>query len=142
MEEFKINFMAVGIATVANFIFGFIWYTPLFGKIWGKEMGYDMNEKPQTGALVKGMISMVIGNFLMAWVLAHNCEAWTFVPGMAAVPKFAIALNSGIFTWLGFYFPVDLGSIFWERKSLKLFFINTGYHLGMLLIASFLITFI
>ena len=141
MEDSQINMMAIGIAVVANFIFGFIWYTPLFGKVWGKEMGYDPNEKPQTGALLKGMITMVIGNFLMAWVLEHNRMAWSFVPGMADMPHIVIALNSSIFTWLGFYFPVDIGSVFWERKSWKLFFINTGYHLGMLVIASMILTF-
>lgn len=140
MEDFKINMLAIGIAVIANFIFGFIWYTPLFGKIWGREMGFDMNEKPQTGPLLKGMVAMVIGNFLMAWVLAHNCAAWTFVPGMEEMSQFDSALSSAIFTWLGFYFPVDLGTVFWERKSWKLFFINTGYHLGMLLIASLIIT--
>lgn len=141
MEDFKINMLAIGIAVVANFIFGFIWYTPLFGKIWGKEMGFDPNVKLPSGALAKGMITMLIGNFLMAWVFEHNMVAWSFVPGMAAMPPIVSALNSGIFTWLGFYLPVDIGTVFWENKSWKLFFINTGYHLGMLLIAAMILTF-
>lgn len=142
MEDFKINMMGIGIAVVANFIFGFLWFTPIFGKIWGKEMGYDPNEKADKSLLLKGMLSMVIGNFLMAWVLEHNMVAWSFVPDMAAMPPLVSALNSGIFTWLGFYLPVDIGTVFWEKKSWKLFFINTGYHLGMLLIASLILTFL
>ena len=39
--ELKINILAILVAVVVNFILGFIWYTPLFGKTWGKEMGYD-----------------------------------------------------------------------------------------------------
>jgi len=44
--ELAINMVAILVAVVANFILGFIWYTPLFGKVWGREMGYDSNEKP------------------------------------------------------------------------------------------------
>ncbi len=45
--ELEINMVAILVAVVANFILGFIWYTPLFGKVWGREMGYDPNEKPE-----------------------------------------------------------------------------------------------
>ena len=37
-----INMLAVVIAVAANFILGWVWYGPVFGKAWGKEMGYDM----------------------------------------------------------------------------------------------------
>ena len=70
--EITINYVAVAVAVVANFIFGFLWYTPLFGKTWAKEMGMDPEAKPDGGAMAKGMIMMVIGNFLMAYVFAHN----------------------------------------------------------------------
>lgn len=139
MDELKINFVAILVAVVANFVFGFIWYTPLFGKAWGKEMGFDMNEKPKAGGLAKGMITMVIGNFFLAFVLSHNMAAWTFVPNMNNMTPFASALNAGIFTWLGFYLPVDIGTVFWERKSWKLFAINTGYHFFMVLIAAMIL---
>ncbi|MBI3238886.1 MAG: DUF1761 domain-containing protein [Flavobacteriia bacterium] len=139
MEEVKINFVAILVAVVANFIFGFIWYTPLFGKAWGKEMGFDMNEKPKMSELAKGMIVMVIGNFFLAWVLAHNMMAWTFVPGMKEMTPMASAMSAGVFTWLGFYLPVDIGTVFWERKSWKLFAINTGYHFFMVLIAAIIL---
>lgn len=141
MEEIKINFMAILLAVVANFVFGFIWYMPLFGKAWGREMGFDMNEKPKASEMMKGMVVMVIGNFFLAWVLAHNMMAWSFVPGMEEMTTLASAINAGIFTWLGFYLPVDIGTVFWERKSWKLFGINTSYHLIMLLIASIILAY-
>jgi hypothetical protein len=135
-----VNFIAIIVAVVANFILGFLWYTPLFGKRWGKEMGYDMNQKPPTSQLVKGMIFMVIGNFLLAFVLSHNMAAWSFVPETKTMTPMANAMSAGVFTWLGFYFPGDLGSVAWERKSWTLFFINTGYHLvSLLLVATILI---
>jgi hypothetical protein len=82
------------------------------------------------------MIFMVIGNFLMAYVFAHNMAAWKFVPDMDQMSASGTILSAAIFTWLGFYVPGDLSRVAWERSSWKLFFINTGYHLVMLLVAA------
>ncbi|MCB0488014.1 MAG: DUF1761 domain-containing protein [Cyclobacteriaceae bacterium] len=139
--ELPINYTAIVIAVVANFVLGFLWYTPLFGNAWAKEMGFDRSVKPSGGEMAKGMIIMVIGNFLMAYVFAHNMAAWTFVPGMNEMPKIGTIMNSAIFTWLGFYMPIDLGAVAWEKKSWKLFGINTGYHLAMLLVAAAILTY-
>lgn len=136
MEELSINYIAILVAVVANFFLGFIWYTPLFGKAWAKEMGFDTTIKPSGGQMAKGMIFMVIGNFLMAYVFAHNIAAWSFVPGIDELGDIGNIMNSAIFTWLGFYLPVDIGVVTWEQKSWKLFWINTGYHLVMLLVAA------
>jgi hypothetical protein len=74
--------------------------------------------------LIRGMVIMVVGNFLMAFVFAHNNAAWSFVPGMAEQSKVVLIMNASIFTWLGFYLPVDIGVVTWERKSWKLFAIE------------------
>lgn len=136
MEDMNINYIAILVAVVANFVLGFVWYTPLFGRAWAKEMGFDTNIKPTSGEMARGMIIMVIGNFLMAYVFAHNNAAWSYVPGMKEMPAAASIMNATVFTWLGFYLPVDIGAVTWERKSWKLFGINTGYHFMMLLVAA------
>ena len=139
--ELGINFTAVIVAVIVNFILGFLWYTPLFGKAWATEMGYDINEKPEKSLMIKGMLFMLIGNFLFAYVFAHNIAAWGFVPGMEEMSLTASALNAAIFTWLGFYLPGELGATVWEKKSWKLFGINTGYHLASLLVVAFILTY-
>ena len=138
--EMNINIFAILVAVVANFILGFIWYTPLFGKAWAKEMGFDINIKPAAGEMAKGMTIMIIGNFFLAYVFAHNIAAWSYVPGASEMSATSNIMSSTIFTWLGFYLPVDLGTVAWERKSWKLFGINTGYHFMMLLVASLILT--
>ena len=132
---------AVIVAVVANFFLGFLWYTPLFGKAWAKEMGFDPNMKPSSGQMAKGMIIMIIGNFLFAWVLAHNMAAWSFVPDVSEMSPLVSSLNAAVFTWLGFYLPVDIGVVAWENKTWKLFGINTSYHLLMLLVAALILTY-
>src|SRR5690349_558062 len=113
MENIHLNYVAIIIATIANFVLGFIWYTPLFGKAWGKGMGFNMDQKPPAGALVKGMVFMVIGNFLMAFVFAHNISAWNIVAttGTMVMSKTMNIMNAAVFTWLGFFLPVDLGTV-------------------------------
>jgi len=139
--EMHINFTAVLVAVVANFFLGFIWYSPLFGKAWAKEMGFDISVKPSGADMAKGMIFMVIGNFFLAYVFAHNIAAWSYVPGIKEMPKMSNVMSSTIFTWLGFYLPIDIGVVAWEKKSWKLFGINTAYHFVMLLIASLILTY-
>lgn len=134
--ELQINYAAIAVAVVVNFFVGFLWYTPLFGKAWAKEMGFDTSVKPTTGQLARGLTLMLIGNFLLAYVFAHNMAAWTFVPGTDEMGASGTILSSAIFTWLGFFVPVDLERIAWENKSWKLFAINGGYHLVMLLVAA------
>ena len=144
MPNIQINILAVLIAVVANFILGFLWYTPIFGKVWGREMGYDMNEKPPSSLLIKGMVFMVIGNFLFAYVFAHNIAVWNPVTwGLPASTESvgANAMMAAFFTWLGFYFPNDLGSTAWEKKSWTLFFINTGYHFISLVVVALILSF-
>lgn len=141
MESLNISMMAILVAVFANFVLGFIWYTQLFGKLWAKEVGVDMSVKPTTGEFIKNMLVMVVGNFFMAYVLAHNTAAWSFVPGIEELGKTGNIMNATIFTWLGFYLPVDIGVVTWERKSWKLFGINTGYHFMMLLVASIILAF-
>jgi multisubunit Na+/H+ antiporter MnhB subunit len=138
--ELKINFVAILVAVVVNFILGFIWYTPLFGKIWGREMGYDPDMKPEKSVMLKGMAFMIIGNFLFAGVLAHNILAWQFVPGIKEMGPLSNAISAAIFTWLGFYVPGELGATVWQKHSWKLFGINTGYNLASLLVVALILT--
>jgi len=143
MEELHINIVAVMVAVVANFVFGFLWYTPLFGKAWAKELGIDLStgQKPTAAQMGKGLTLMIIGNFVMAYVFASNMGAWSYVPGTQGVSQAATILNASFFTWLGFYLPVDLNRVAWEKASLKLFAINTGYHFLSLVVAAVILVY-
>jgi hypothetical protein len=139
----QINMTEVLIAVVANFILGAIWYMPLFGKVWAKEMKMDQNgPKPPASVMYRGMLIMVIGSFLMTYVFAHNIAVWNPLTwGQAASPASPMQ-NAGMaafFTWLGFFLPQDLGRIAWENNSWKLFFINTAYHFISLFIVAIIL---
>jgi hypothetical protein len=140
MPFFQMNYTAIIIAVIAHFILGFIWYTPLFGKVWGREMGYDMNVKPKSSELVRGMVFMILGNLLMAVVLFYTMALWRPMTWgqdpLLMISPLREGLMTAIIVWLGFFLPVDIGRVAWERKSWKLFFIDTGYHLASLLLVA------
>lgn len=138
--ELGINYTAIIVSTVVTFILSFLWFGPLFGKAWAREQGFDPSFRPPASEFAKGIISALVGSFLMSYVFAHNNAAWSFVPGMDVMSPGAIIANAAIFTWLGFFVPVDLGVVTWERKSWKLFFINTGGHLLNLIAAATVLT--
>jgi hypothetical protein len=136
-----INFIAVLMAVVINFILGFIWYAALFAKAWTKEMAYDPNMRPDKKAMMKGMVLMVIGNFLFAWVLAFYLAGWQYIPGAHKMNPFAIGINSAISVWIGFFVPVHLSRVVWEKHSWKLFFINSGYHLVATIVVALILSY-
>jgi Protein of unknown function (DUF1761) len=141
MPELPINFTSLLACTIAGFFISYIWYTPLFGKSWAREMGFDPAEQPGTPALIKSLLLTVLSVFLIALVLANNTAVWTpSTWGIAGkdLPRYAQALQAGFFTWLGFFLPTLLHGVAWEKRSWKLFAINAGYYLTLLLALSFI----
>lgn len=136
-----INLTAVALATLASFVLGWLWHGPLFGKAWGREMKMDPSARPDPRVMIKGLILTIVGNFFMAYVLAHDVYAWSLVPGIGNMKEgFSIPLQTAFFLWLGYFVPTHIGATIWENKSWKLTAINLGYHFTSLLIAAIIIT--
>ena len=139
MEELPLSFTAIGVATLANFFVGFLWYSVIFKKPWMDEMRIPTDQKPPAGMMVKSLLMNVVGCFFLAFVFAHNNAAWSFVPGMDALSPAALIGNAAVFTWLGFFLPVDLNTVAFEGRSWKLFGINTSYHFMMVLVSAIIL---
>lgn len=131
--EIIINYWAVLAAVAANVALGFLWYGPLFGRQWMRTIHMtkdDMAEASQKGVW-RTYALMLIGTFLTAYVLAHvlaNASAFTGETGSDA------GMSAGFFMWLGFVAPVTLGSVLWEQRPWKYWFITTGYYLVALVL--------
>jgi len=137
MPTIHINPWAMLIAVVANFVLGFLWYTPLFGKMWAREHKFDMTQKPPASAFIKGLTFMIVGSILMAFVFSHNIAAWdpaSWGRSDSFMSPAGAAFSAGIFTWLGFIIPSQLSGVAWEGRSWTLFMIDSGYHLCSLLL--------
>ena len=144
MPDIQTNYLALFIATVAGFFLSFVWYSVLFGKAWAKEMGFDPDEKPPTATMVKSLLLTILGVFLMAMVLSSNIAAWTpstWGSAVTPLPLYSQALQAAGFTWMGYYVSNLLMGIAWEKRSWKLFAIDAGYYLALLLIVAFTIVY-
>lgn len=143
MPDIQVSLVAILIAVAVNFVFGYIWYTPLFGRAWAKEVGLDFDAKPATSELFKALGLNILANFFLAYVLANDLAVWspkTWGLTTAGYPPISQSFMSAFFIWLGFVVPVLINGVAWEKKSWKLFAINGAYYFFTLLIAALIIT--
>jgi len=128
--QIHVNFPAVIAAVVASFVFGWLWYGPLFGKKWASLMNLPADFKPDPKLMMRGMGLALLGTFLTTYVLLHSAEVWRpSVWGVGAdAPAWRYGFFGGFFTWLGFYVPLLLGSVAWEGRPWGLFGLNAAYH--------------
>lgn len=124
-------FWDIVLAIVASIILGFAWYGPLFGKQWMSLMG--ITPKQMKDAKKKGMpkstyLWMILGCLVTAVTIntLFPANAWAAVKMAAMV-------------WLGFILPILLGTVLWENRPWKLFFINAAYYLVNLIVMSIII---
>ncbi len=124
------SFLSLGVSVAASFIFGFIWYGPLFGKTWaglvGKKFEDCKDKKPEASAL----LLTIFGTFLSVTVLAYLIHA------VKSPCNYGVAF----FVWLGFYVPLLLGSVTWEGRPWKLFALNGVYYFLNLQLITLILT--
>jgi hypothetical protein len=134
-----VNYWAVVASAVVMMILGALWYGPLFGKEWMRLMGMkgpDKMDDKAKQAMMRSYGLMALGALVMSFVLAHTviyAESYLGTSGVWG------GLQAGFWNWLGFVAPVTLGTVLWEGKPWKLWFINVGYYLvGLLVIGALL----
>ena len=132
-----LNWLAIAAAVVASMFIGFLWFGPIFGKMWAKEMKFAPDFRPTPAVFAKAIILQFIGAVLTVYVLAHSEEIWrpfsTWGLGTSDGPNAMYGVMCAFFTWIGFYVPQYLGGVAWEFKSWKLFAINAAGGLVTLL---------
>lgn len=126
--QFNINLIAVFVAAFVNMFLGYIWYGPLFGKMWMKLTGRTKESiEMEKKEMPKVMGSMFAGALVMAFVLA------IFV-SMIGSNGIMIGAKIGGLAWLGFVATTMLQDVLYEKKNTKLAAINLGYNLAALTI--------
>jgi len=108
-----INYLAVLVATVVEFILGAIWYMPLFGNLWGKIHGINNVSKAERAKMMKGMgpllgiqlLFTLITTFVLAIFLAYQ-PTWN-----------AYAMSA--FFWAGFVVPTQVAAVLFGGTNPK-----------------------
>ena len=119
------NFVAVVVAAIANYVLGMFWYSPaLFGKKWPQWAGLThekMAEMKKKG-MTMGYVGAYVGSFVVAWAIAY-------LVGRMGIQSTASAIKLGVFLAIGFSATLRLGSVLWEGKPKQLWMMNVAYDL-------------
>jgi Protein of unknown function (DUF1761) len=115
----EVNWIAVLVAGVSSMVLGALWYSPaLFGKAWQRAVGLSDE------AIASANMPLVYGGAFALSLIA----ALVFAMFLGPKPSMALALGAGFsagLCWVAAAFGI---SYLFERRSLKLWLINGGYH--------------
>ncbi len=114
--------IGIVVAAAVMFIIGGIWYSPgLFAHAWSRETGIT-EHKPTPKSMLRFSAMLLVLLLLSAAILA--CILTNWLPGHNWRHGLAVGFLGGVLATA----VVGMNTLF-ERKSLKLFLINTGYYL-------------
>src|SRR3989338_2649318 len=92
----SVDYAAILVASIVGIIISFIWFGPVFGKTWMKEMKVSVKDaakgkKNMPKNMVGYFVALLIMNFALAHMLAY-----------AGAMSLGEALMGGFWIWLGF----------------------------------------
>jgi Fe2+ transport system protein B len=148
----EMNFNVLFLAALVPMIIGFVWYGPLFGNAWMKEMNFTKESLAETNMLktlvLSYMFSLFIAFFLM-FVVIHQSGVYSTLAGEPgfnentgeAFTYFQDFLNTygdrfrtfrhgvihGVLTSIAFVLPILSIIALFDKKSFKYLAINAGY---------------
>lgn len=123
MEFSGMNYVAIGLATVAGMISGAVWYG-IFAKPWMRAVGFTQGDvQPKPSLYVIAAICQLVIAYLLAGMIGH-LGSHTLTGGMI----------TAFFCWLGFCLaPMTVNHRF-QDKGWDLTAIDGGYWLTVFLI--------
>ena len=124
MFESPINYLAVLVAAVINFIIPAIWYSkPLFAKPWVRLVGKTEEEmKQKQGSMAISYLIMFLCALLISLVMSNilfHLNVTTFGQGMLL----------GLWFWIGFVATTAIGDYIFTGRPRTLYLINVGHYL-------------
>ena len=124
--QVPINYLAVVVGAAVRYVIAFLWYAVIFKQQWMLLTGVT-EMKPSA----KIAILAVVGSWFTSWVLAHAIifgNAYLHTSGPSG------GLMCGFFNWLGFFAPVTMMGVLYEKRSWKLWTLDNGFWLLSLLV--------
>lgn len=130
----NINYLAVLLASVAQFVVGAIWYMPIFGKLWGEIHGFPklsaQEQKKAQGEMMPMLAVQFVTTVVTTIVLA---KLIVMLPSESAYSLAGMA-------WLGFVVPTQVAAVIFggtEAKwVIKKIVVMAGASLACLLVAA------
>ena len=105
MHDVNINWLAVVVATVVQFVVGAIWYMPLFGKMWGEMFGFDKLSKKQQQEMQSKM-----GPYYGLQLAVTVLTSIVLAKFIAVLPDRSPYLLAACL-WMGFVVPTQVSAV-------------------------------
>ena len=112
------NLLAILVAAASGFMVGGLWYGPLFGKAWQREIGLS-DDEIKSGNMAKIFGITFLFSILSAVFLGHLLSHFD--------TDFQRTMMISIGIAIGFVAPAIGTNYLYGRKSGKLFAIDAGY---------------
>jgi hypothetical protein len=119
-----VNYLAVGLAALAAFFLGFLWYTVIFAKPWQQLIGMGSQGKGKgSTAQTPNLGRLLVGSLILEIIMALGLSA-CIGRGAGVTAGLSFGLLAG-FGWVAMAFGVNY---MFEGKPFKLWLINAGYN--------------
>ena len=118
----EVNWWAILLATASSMVLGALWYArPVFGDVWMKASGVD--EKHMRRGMLVPMLLTLLMSLLTAFTLAHV----SFLSNHYFRDSFFVdAVQTAFLMWLGFEVTTLVTHYSFERRPVKLLWLNIG----------------
>lgn len=93
-------------ATVVQFLLGFIWYGPLFGKMWGKIHGFDKLSKETQKKMMSEM-----GPYYALQLVVTIISSIVLTIFITMLPQDWNHYGLAFFFWIGFTVPAQVSAV-------------------------------
>lgn len=114
-----VSYLAIIVAAAANFIIGFLFHGPLFGKLWMKLANITPTGNEKLSGMVPQMVKNYITNLVFAYVLAVVYLFASTSPLMGGSGAWN-GVVCAFWVWLGFVVTTTYIDVIWMGKSWKL----------------------
>ena len=155
----EMNYNVLFLAALVPMIIGFVWYGPLFGNAWMKEMGFTKESLAGTNMVKILIISYVFSFFIaffLMFVVIHQSGVYSTLAGEPGFNEkagegfaffqdfmniygdrfrtFGHGALHGAITSIAFVLPILSILALFEKKTFKYVAINAGYWMVTLVI--------
>ena len=134
----EINYLAVFLASIAQFVVGAVWYMPLFGKTWRDIHGFDKLSKAEQKKAQDGMAPLLITQFIFTVITTVVLAKLSLLMPEESLYKLALML------WVGFVVATQVSAVIFGGTQPKWFVrkiaVMAGGSLACLLVAAAILT--
>ena len=118
-----VNYLAVFVAAIVNFVIGFLFHGPVLGKTWMKLA----NIHPTGNEKFKDMIPQMVQNFIANLVFAYVLSVVIFATSSYYnnVGNIFGGMGIAVWVWVGFVVTSSSMDVIWMGRSFKLWVFET-----------------